>query len=217
MTLVVRSIEHADVAQCVNIRVASLGSLVIGRPPPYPGYIEEQEASIHRDLKYKPHVYHLKVVDTENDKVVMAYAKWETYERGRPDLEKLRQPMEQSEKEVDQFGQLRDAAHNYFCSRNGEMGKDPHMLLALLVTASGHRKRGAGSLLVKWGIGKSAIAGLPCYLQASEQGRSLYERYGFHSIGTAEFELSDYGLQGIEIMTEMLRGPFKTVNSEVEG
>lgn len=127
MSLEIRPVEHADAAQCVGIRVASLGSLVIGRPPPYPGFVQEQEASLHNDLDNNPHVRYVKVVDTENDEEVLAYAKWEVYERGRPDLDKLRQPMRQDDLQVDEFGRLREAAHAYFSHRNGEMGKHPHI------------------------------------------------------------------------------------------
>lgn len=126
MPLVVRPIEHVDVAQCIALRAASVGSLVIGRPPPYPGYVQAAEASVRNDLDNRPFVHHLKVVDPENERGVMAYGKWEVYPDGRPDLEKLRQPMDQADKEVDQYGLLREAAHEYFCTRNGEKGKRPH-------------------------------------------------------------------------------------------
>jgi hypothetical protein len=127
MPLAVRPIEQADVAQCIALRVASLGSLVIGRPPPYPGYVQEAEASVRNDLDNRPFVHHLKVVDPENEGEVMAYGKWEVYPHGRSDLEKLSQPMDQADKEVDQYGLLREAAHEYFCTRNGEKGKHPHL------------------------------------------------------------------------------------------
>jgi hypothetical protein len=66
-------------------------------------------------------------------------------------------------------------------------------------------------MLVRWGIGKSEELGLPCYLQATEDGRSLYMRHGFEDIGTVEFNLEEYGLEGkgIERMTEMIRHPAK--------
>jgi hypothetical protein len=53
----------------------------------------------------------------------------------------------------------------------------------------------------------SEATGLPCYLQASEQGRRLYSHYGFQDIETVEFDLSKYGLNGVERMTEMIRKP----------
>ncbi len=128
--LVVRPVEHADVAQCVAIRVAALGSLVIGRPPPYPGYVDEAEAAIHANLDDPDSfVRHLKVVDPFDEAEVMAYAKWELYPDGRSkeSLEKLKEPMSHEDKAVDQYGALREAAHEYFCTRNGEMGKHPHL------------------------------------------------------------------------------------------
>lgn len=126
-SLLVRPIEPINVGKCAALRTAALGSLVIGRPPPYPGYVDDQMASIRNDLDNKPHVHHLKVVDTDNDDEILAYAKWEIYEHGRPDLDGLRQPMDEESKKVDQYGSLREAAHEYFCKRNGEMGKHPHI------------------------------------------------------------------------------------------
>lgn len=126
-SLLVRPVQHADIATCADLRTATLGSLVIGRPPPFPGYKEDQMASIKNDLDNKPHVYHLKVVDTESDDEMIAYAKWEIYTHGRPDLEGLKQPMDEESRKVDQYGRLREAAHEYFCTRNGEMGKHPHI------------------------------------------------------------------------------------------
>lgn len=73
------------------------------------------------------------------------------------------------------------------------------------MTARQHRQRGAGSILVRWGIELSDKIGLPCYVQASEQGRRLYQHHGFEEIDTVEFNLSDYGLDGVAKMTEMTR------------
>ena len=88
-----------------------------------------------------------------------------------------------------------------------------NIVLALLVTASQHRQRGAGSLIVKWGIEMSETTGLPCYLQASEQGRRLYSHYGFQDMDTVEFDLSKYGLHGVERMTEMVRKPVSNIQA----
>ncbi|KAI1131411.1 hypothetical protein F5Y10DRAFT_233608 [Nemania abortiva] len=208
--LAVRPVELADVTECARMRVAALGSLVIGRPPPYAGYVEEQAASFKSAIENQPHVRLMKVVDPEKEDEILSFAKWEVYEHGRPDLDKLRQPMNAHDKEVDEFGALREAAHEYFSSRNGgKMGENPHLLLALLVTADEHRRRGAGSLLVQWGTDLSESLGLQCYVQASEQGRRLYQHHGFRDVGSVQFDLSQYGLEGVEVMTEMIRIPQK--------
>jgi hypothetical protein len=128
--LVVKPVQHADVTQCIAIRAAALGSLVIGRPPPYPGYVEEAEAAVRANLDDPDTlVRHLKVVHLSDEDEVMAYAKWELYPNGRSkeSLERLMKPMSDDDKNVDQYGALREAAHEYFCTRNGEMGKHPHL------------------------------------------------------------------------------------------
>lgn len=54
-------------------------------------------------------------------------------------------------------------------------------------------------------------------LQASEQGRRLYQHHGFKEIDTVEFNLSEYGLYGTENMTEMIRGSWSEISPEHEG
>jgi hypothetical protein len=63
---------------------------------------------------------------------------------------------------------------------------------------------------VQWGIERSN--GLPCYVQASEQGRRLYRHHGFKDVDTVHFDLTEFGLQGVEEMTEMIRYPETTVS-----
>jgi hypothetical protein len=79
-------ITHSDVAKCIDIRVNCLGSLVVGCLPPYPSYQRDQEAVVHHELKHSSgHIHHLKVIDTDNNNTV-AYAKWEIYKLGRPEI-----------------------------------------------------------------------------------------------------------------------------------
>lgn len=58
---------------------------------------------------------------------------------------------------------------------------------------------------------------LTCYLQASAQGRRLYAHHGFEDIDTVEFNLEEYGLEGVERMTEMIRKPSTKANNEAAG
>ncbi|KAJ8128996.1 hypothetical protein O1611_g4637 [Lasiodiplodia mahajangana] len=107
----------------------------------------------------------MKVVEPENEDKILSFAEWEVYEHGRLDLDKLRRLTSPHDREVDEFGDLREAAHEYFTSRNGgKMGETPHLLAALLVTADKHRRRGAGSLMVQWGTDLAESLGLQCYV-----------------------------------------------------
>ncbi|EUC37468.1 hypothetical protein COCCADRAFT_85475, partial [Bipolaris zeicola 26-R-13] len=194
-SLSVHPVQHADVPSCVVLCTETLGSLLIGRPPPFPGYQGDQISSIKNDIANKSNVHHLKVIDREADGEIIAYAKWEIYEYGRPDLEALKQPIDEALKQVDQYGRLREAAHQYFGSRNGELGKHPHIR--------------AGSLLLQWRIAKSEELRLPVFLQASAQGQRLCKNYRFETIDAVKFTLADYGLTGTEFMSAMIRNPPK--------
>ena len=64
--------------------------------------------------------------------------------------------------------------------------------------------------MLQWGVDKAHKLGLPCYIEASEEGRSLYRKYGFEEVGIKEFDLAEYGLDGrggVGKLTEMVRKP----------
>ena len=67
---------------------------------------------------------------------------------------------------------------------------------------------------MQWGIAKSEELRLPAYLQASAQGQRLYQSHGFKDIDTVEFNLTDFGLEGVEKMTEMIRYPVSSEKTE---
>ena len=69
---------------------------------------------------------------------------------------------------------------------------------------------------MKWGIEMSEASGLPYYLQASEQGRRLYSHHGFQEIDTVDSDVADYGLEGVERMTEMIRVPAGGAHAKVK-
>jgi predicted N-acetyltransferase YhbS len=49
----------------------------------------------------------------------------------------------------------------------------------MLGTHPDYRKRGAGSMLVKWGCDLADREGVAAYVDASSNGAPLYERFGF--------------------------------------
>lgn len=81
------------------------------------------------------------------------------------------------------------------------------LVLHLLVTDPAHQRRGAGAMLVRWGIERADKARLPSYLEASMPGRPLYARLGFEAKYEEVFDLLKYGSEGKEINTVMVRKP----------
>lgn len=47
------------------------------------------------------------------------------------------------------------------------------------MTAAGHRKRGAGSMLLDWGLKIADEQHIPSYLEATPAGAGLYKSFGF--------------------------------------
>ncbi|KAI0970301.1 acyl-CoA N-acyltransferase [Xylaria arbuscula] len=68
-----------------------------------------------------------------------------------------------------------------------------HLHLRLLFVDPEHQRRGAGAILIKWGVDKAKELGLPAYVEASTTGHPLYLRSGFHDIDVQSINLSKWG------------------------
>jgi len=70
--------------------------------------------------------------------------------------------------------------------------------LSALITDPKHQRRGAGSMLIKWGTDIADAAGIECCLEATETGRPLYERHGFEVARELPVEAEKYGVENID-------------------
>ena len=69
------------------------------------------------------------------------------------------------------------------------LGRRPYYVLDTLVTLPQHGRRGAGSMLVRWGCEKADEAGVEAFLEASPMGAPMYARHGFQPVKTVELDL----------------------------
>ncbi|RFU81553.1 hypothetical protein TARUN_647 [Trichoderma arundinaceum] len=69
----------------------------------------------------------------------------------------------------------------------------PHVYLKLLHTDPVHQRRGAGSMCLRWGAAEADRLGLVSYLEASEEGRLLYEKHGYKEVDRITVDLSKWG------------------------
>lgn len=79
------------------------------------------------------------------------------------------------------------------------------VVLKFLHTDPAHQKRGAGSMLVKWGLDKAEEMKLPAYLEASKAGKPLYVKHGFKEVDRIEFDLTKWGGEGVDVVVNMLK------------
>lgn len=81
--------------------------------------------------------------------------------------------------------------------------------LKALHTDPDHQRRGAGSLILKWGAAEADRLGFDSYLEASEEGLPLYEKHGYRKVGVFGTDLSKWGGSENYESTLMLRAPIQ--------
>jgi len=65
----------------------------------------------------------------------------------------------------------------------------PHVLLNTCFTIPEYRNRGVASLVMDWGVKKADELGLNMFIEAGEQGRHLYAKFGFIEIDKSEVDM----------------------------
>jgi len=83
-----------------------------------------------------------------------------------------------------------------FAARQGWMGSGKYWVLTTMVTREPYRKRGAGSLMLEWGLEQARKDGIPVFLEATPAAKGLYEKHGWRQVGKQVSEVED---QKIEI------------------
>ena len=139
-------------------------------------------------------ILYLKCVDTSTGEMIAGarwrYVKpkeegarertWEEVDAG------LTVPPPYEESDPDMFAEL----FKLFNSNKREiLGRRPYYVLDTLVTLPQHGRRGAGSMLVRWGCEKADEAGVEAFLEASPMGAPMYARHGFQPVKTVELDL----------------------------
>lgn len=71
---------------------------------------------------------------------------------------------------------------NLFTRRKRIMGERKHWYLELLATKPNWQGKGAAGKLVRWGLEKADADGLETYIEASPDGKPIYEHFGFKEI-----------------------------------
>lgn len=79
--------------------------------------------------------------------------------------------------------------------------------LKLLHTDPDHQRRGAGGRCLQWGTLEADRLGLQSYLEASKEGRPLYEKYGFKEVDRIVVDLSKWGGEEDGVAYLMVREP----------
>lgn len=212
-------VEESDLPAFQHISNAAFSTGIASKLCPHPitpeKFAQQVEKQRH-SLLHDKGVHYLKIIDTDitshpETGQLIAGAKWRINleERSEEEVESsLPKPPEGEMAQERGSGLAEREFITYLAnSRREWMGGRPFFFLHLLITHPAHRRRGAGSMLIDWGLKQADVAGLPTYLEASPMGLPLYERWGFEPRKKTVFELDRYGGKGVEVNTAMIR-PF---------
>lgn len=194
----------------VRIEHAAFGDGMASKLVPKPVTPERFAKAVDNHLNSmhnEPDCHFLKVVDTDTGKII-ACAKWRINHEERPEEVFEKSLPKAPEPQLDSYTEAAKDFITYLANSRSEfMGPKPFYFLHLLITLPEHHRRGAGAMLLKWGLDQADKAQLPSYLEASDMGRPLYERLGYRPVKETFFDLSKYSSEGIERNTVMLRDP----------
>ena len=82
------------------------------------------------------------------------------------------------------------------------------------MTHPDHHRRGAGRMLIDWGTRQADAAGLESFVNGSMQGKALYMKCGFETVGVTTLDLSPWGVDDIPESYAMVRHAMALSNSE---
>ncbi|EXJ70812.1 uncharacterized protein A1O5_05802 [Cladophialophora psammophila CBS 110553] len=179
MSLVLQLADEADAPRIVEIERLAYASNPLNPilfPGPFPPEATAARAEgLVKQLHEDPTVRWMKVLDTETGEVA-AFAKWNI----------IKEPRERSRARQFGPGCNVEACEEFFGGihrkRNELMGGKAYCLLDLLQTDPKYQGRGAGGMLIKWGLDIADELHLPAYLESSPVAHNLYQKFGFRDI-----------------------------------
>ncbi|KAF7562305.1 hypothetical protein G7046_g1827 [Stylonectria norvegica] len=182
----IRKAVQDDVPALYSVYSSAFSDTIIGRQI----FPENSEAGRLFWLESLPkeiddlHAHMLVVTEStpgEPDTVV-AFAKWLVPGAPYEELPLLEiWPQDGNPALAVEFFSALNAAHQ------GTMGDTQHWYLELIAVRKESMGKGAASPLLRWGVERADAEGLPCFLEATPNGRGMYEKYGFRVVGEDEF------------------------------
>ncbi|ORX96237.1 hypothetical protein BCR34DRAFT_438243, partial [Clohesyomyces aquaticus] len=143
---------------------------------------EGQEMTVQRFLYLKsvlPSTRWLKVTDTDTGEIV-GVAQWDVYEDTKPPELVVDGPP--GAWKTDEDKEFAQAIFESFMQERWKFIREndvPILALNIMTVAPKHQHKGVGTLLQKWGTDLADKIGAACVVEATNEGRWLYEKGGF--------------------------------------
>lgn len=125
-----------------------------------------------------PKLFTVKCTDTDTD-TMLGYAVWQVNDDAEADGEPVKAIWHPEGSDEREFA---ERFINGLWGFLGERVTRPHMDLHALVVHPGHRKRGAGRMLIRWGTDKADDLGIETVVSSLPSARGAYEKSGLGAI-----------------------------------
>lgn len=143
-----------------------------------------------RKMLDDPQVRCMKVTDEDSSDIVATSA-WHVYNDGPPagPTATLGYSDKKSEKTTDEYPEglptelWNQVINTLYSERRDWMLQRKIWVLTQLQTRKSWRRKGAGTLLIKWGLNQAENEGCPVYLEGAPEAIGLYEKCGFRRAG----------------------------------
>jgi len=174
--------------------------------------------------------WHMKAVDPSSGEMV-SYARWELPQSVLVPLKETYPPVVHTQEELAKYQQeyleasedgwpaginrdfVEEVGKSFGTARRAFPNVKNVMTLDMFATKSCHKGRGAGVMLLNWGLELADREGLFIFLEATqvEKGRSLYVKNGFEEVSTSTVDLAKAGGPGTYTHSFMVREPRKAI------
>ncbi|KAJ8111883.1 hypothetical protein OPT61_g5623 [Boeremia exigua] len=208
--LKVSLLEPEEAEQYMRIRHevfrSTVNKILYSRGEPSQKTLDRVTGEIRDGIVNKTILY-LKCVDTTTGEII-AGARWRRVKPTDPNATELTwDEVDAGLKRTDPYDEsdpdLLNALLDLFNENKREILQNrPHYVLDTLVTLPQHERRGAGSMLVRWGTERADEANVEAYLEASPMGAPMYARHGFEPVKKVGLDLTKYG--GDEVLEFIL-------------
>jgi len=107
---------------------------------------------------------------------------------------------------------IREYYRKMITAQKAAMKDKPFLHVADLATKKSYRRRGISSTLMRWGMEYATKRGVPIYVEATPDGRPLYEKLGFETLDTWSIDMEQHGGAGTYTEAGMIWSPLKTTS-----
>ncbi|KAI6793500.1 hypothetical protein KC367_g7363 [Hortaea werneckii] len=195
MPLHLQPLEPSDIPACVEIYFRAFQNPhSLACWPRVPSVRQWWEDMFVREMASEAGSHWFKAVDLDSkgEGQMVGFVKWQEPRRdgGEVETELPEWPAEADK------GVCEETFGEWGRRRRELMGGRGHWYLEIIATRPQYQGRGAGSMMINWGLERADQDNVEAYLEASPEAVSLYEKLGFENVAQTDTWIQNERVEG---------------------